>query len=391
MTDNKVIQLFSPTTGPEEQAAAAAAIASGWIGFGPQVLEFEMAWAEHIGVPAENVVSVSCATEGLYQIMAYLAVSHHTVWSHDVIVPDIGFIGIANAVRQAREGNSDDILNVVLCDVDPHTLNPSMADIALNVKAFDTLAVVIQHYGGVPSDLGPIAALCRERGVLLIEDAACAPLSFYGGQRAGTVGDFGVWSFDAMKIITSGDGGMVYCRDAAAAESIRKATRLGQDNLSGQGAAGDKWWEYRVYTPGRKAMLNDLQAAVGLAQLVKLEALVERRHEIWNLYSTMLCSLEWLSLPKPYEPENEQWSYYTFWVQCEQRDALALYLRERGVYTSFRYWPISAAYGCESNCPNAAWAAAHTLNLPLHANLTDDDVISIVNLIYRFGERQPNE
>ena len=378
-----MIQLFSPTTGPEEQAAAAAAIASGWLGFGPQVLEFEMAWAEHIGVPAENVVSVSCATEGLYQIMAYISESNDDPYRDYVIAPDIGFIGIANAVRESG-------LNLKLCDVDPHTLNPAV-DIIRACLPPGNMAVVIQHYGGVPSDLGPIADLCRERGVLLIEDAACAPLSFYGGQRAGTVGDFGVWSFDAMKIITSGDGGMVYCRDAAAAESIRKATRLGQDNLSGQGAAGDKWWEYRVYTPGRKAMLNDLQAAVGLAQLVKLEALVERRHEIWNLYSTMLCSLEWLSLPKPYEPENEQWSYYTFWIQCEQRDALALYLRERGVYTSFRYWPISAAYSWESGCPNAAWAAAHTLNLPLHANLTDDDVISIVNLIYRFGERQPNE
>lgn len=372
-----MIQVFSPTLGPAEQAAAATTLASGWVGFGPKCLEFESAWAAHLGVPAENVVSVNCATEGLHQIFAEIGIqTTERLLVGGVVMPAISFIGIANAVL-------DGALFVQLCDVDRHTLNPTVADIERAIDAH-TVAVCIQHYGGVPSDLGPIAELCRARGLLLVEDCACAPLSFYAGQRAGTFGDFAVWSFDSMKIITSaGDGGMVYCRRAADAERLRLAMRLGQDNLSGQSSSGPRWWEFTVGQPGRKAMMNDVQAAVGLVQLGRLEELVRRRGEIWGQYQQALCCLEWLASPPEPSP-NSGSSYYTYWVSTPRRNALAAYLRERGVYTTFRYWPVHRAYGWPSTTPNADWAAARTLNLPLHANLTVDDVDYVCETIAEF-------
>ena len=374
-----MIQVFSPTLGPAEQAAAAAVLASGWVGFGPKCLEFERAWAAHVGVPAENMVSVSCATEALFQVFDEIAIqTSERLLAGGVVMPAISFIGIANAVL-------DSALFVQLCDVDRHTLNPTVADIERKLDSH-TVAVCIQHYGGVPSDLGPIADLCRARGVLLVEDCACAPLSYYGGKRAGTFGDFAVWSFDSMKIITSaGDGGMVYCKDAAVADRIRKATRLGQDNLSGQSASGPRWWEFTVAQPGRKAMMNDVQAAVGLVQLGRLEELVDKRAERVTDYNLRLYDSEHVDIAhSPQDIARLRPSYYCYWIQTDRRDELAAYLRERGVYTTFRYWPVHRAYNWPSTTPNADWAADHTLNLPLHANLTRAHVDYICDLIAEF-------
>lgn len=375
------IQVFQPTIGPAEQAAAAAVLASGWIGFGPKVLEFERAWAAHIGVPVENVVSVSCATEGLYQVFAHIGrTTDH--WRQGVVIPAISFIGIANAVRDAG-------LRVELIDIDRHTLNPTVAQVAdrlggLDAADYDAVAVCIQHYGGVPSDLGPIAELCRERGVLLVEDCACAPLSFYSGKRAGTFGDFAVWSFDAMKIITAGDGGMVYCRAAEVAEQIRKATRLGQDNLSGQSSSGPRWWEFTVAQPGRKAMMNDLLAAVGLVQLGRLEEFVEKRRHIWGWYQG---ELKYKSMLAPWIPPVETSSYYSYWIQTDKRDNLATFLRSEGVYCTMRYWPVHRAYNWSGEYPGADNAAERTLNIPLHANLTTEQVERIIELINNWEPR----
>lgn len=380
-----MIQVFQPTLGPAEQDAAAAVLASGWIGFGPKVLEFERAWAAHIGVPVENVVSVSCATEGLFQVFAVVSEIHsrYSYSSGEVIIPAISFIGIANAVLDTEN------LGVNLCDVDRHTLNPTVDDIrAAMDKSFPVRAVCIQHYGGVPSDLGPIADLCRERGVLLVEDCACAPLSFYDGQRAGTFGDFAVWSFDAMKIITASDGGMVYCKDAAVAEQIRKATRLGQDNQSGQSSSGPAWWNFTVQTPGRRATMNDLQAAVGLVQLRRLEELVDVRASRWHDYQVRLWGHKDVeSLGWPDKKKELSSSFYSYWIQCDRRDELATFLREREIYSTMRYHPISRAYGWTSTTPNAEWAADHTLNLPLHANLTRSNIDYICDTIAEFWSK----
>lgn len=371
-----MIQVFQPTIGPAEQVAAAAVLASGWIGFGPKVLEFERAWAAHIGVPVENVVSVSCATEALFQVLNWIGNENRHIGR--VVVPAISFIGIANAVRSAP-------MSVDLCDVDRHTLNPTVADIESKINEL-TVAVCIQHYGGVPSDLGPITDLCRERGVLLVEDCACAPLSYYDNKRVGTFGDFAVWSFDAMKIISAGDGGMVYCRDAEVAEQIRKATRLGQDNLSGQSSSGPRWWEFTVAQPGRKAMMNDLQAAVGLVQLGRLEEFVDKRFDLRHRYMEIEGQGQ-DCFPDAPEKGTEISSCYSYWIQTERRDELATYLRERGVYCTMRYHPVNRVYNWPSTTPNAEWAADRTLNLPLHANLDEADVNYICDTIDQFWRK----
>lgn len=363
------IEVFRPALGEEEIEAAAEVIRSGWIGRGPVTDRFEAEWARHIGVGPEHVLSVSCATEGLYQIMAWLAAGADP--AADVVVPTIGFIGTASAVLETS-------LTLQLCDVDARTLNPRPADIQARLRP-PVAGVLYQHYGGF-SDRAyayELRQLCALWQAPLVEDFACHPLGR-------PIGDFAVWSFDAMKVMSTGDGGMIYCRDAGAADDLRQWTRLGMDTATGQSKAGERWWEFTARFPGRRAMMNDIQSAIGRVQLKRLPDLVARRATIWAMYQDGLAGLDWLARPPEPEPGG---SYYTYWVQAapQQRDGLSVYLRERGIYTTFRYWPIHRAYGWAVDCPNSDWAAARTLNLPLHPGLTNENVADICAAIRDYG------
>lgn len=370
-----MLELFRPFVGDAEAEAAAAVIASGWIGLGPRVAEFERAFAAHLGVPPEHVVAVSCATEGLYQVFELIAGEREP--GQTVVLPANSFIGAASAVLETT-------LNPVLCDVARDSLNPTPLQI-LSAANADTAAVFLQHFGGAARDLPLIARTCEFQGVYLVEDCACAVSTRVDGRAAGTFGDFGVWSFDAMKILTAADGGMVYCRDAEHAARIRRATRLGQSVLSGKDAAGERWWEFEATLPGRRAIMNDLQAAIGLVQLGKLPQMVAVRRLLWGQYHTRLSGALRLLGTVPCPPASVESSCYTYWVYHERRDALARFLRDHAVYTTFRYWPVHYAFGWrQEHYPNAEWAAAHMLMLPLHPALSAADVDHICDLILEF-------
>ncbi len=367
------IEVFRPSIGPAEQAAAAGVLASGWIGAGPRVAEFERAFAAHVAVPAENVFALSCATEALFQVFEWIA---DRCAGNEVVLPANAFIGAANAVIAAG-------LKPVLCDVDARSLNPTVQHVSERLSE-RAVAVLVQHFGGAPGDQELIADLCRAEGVLLVEDAACAPASQFYGVPSGTAGDFGVWSFDAMKVLTCGDGGLLYCRDAGVAAELRRAARLGTSAASGQANGAERWWEFTASQAGRRAQMNDIAAAIGLAQLGRVQELVGKRQAAWEQYQRQLADLPWLTLP-PEPPPGARSSYYTYWVQCEARDALARFLRARGIYTTYRYWPVHRAYGWPADAPNAEWAADHTLLLPLHAELSESDVAYVCEQVREFG------
>lgn len=369
-----MINVFQPSLGAVELAAVKRVFDRAWLGEGEETAAFVAAFARHLGVGPEHLVPVSCATEGLFQVLALLP-------RGKVLVPAIHFIGAGNAVLAAGH-------ELVLCDVDPHSLNADAESFLPHLDDSVT-AVLLLHYGGDPCDMAEIRGAIGQH-VALIEDSACAVASRWQGQACGTFGRFGIWSFDAMKVLTCGEGGMVYCADLADAERLRLATRLGMDRATGQQGGADRWWEFGVDPlcahRGRRAVFSDLGAAIGHAQLSRLPALVDRRREIWHRYDAALASLtSWLRRPPAPAPWTEHSAYF-YWVQLLERDALAVFLRDRGIYTTFRYWPLNRAYRREDNVPMADWAAARTLLLPLHAGLTNADVDYIGAQVVEFGE-----
>ena len=374
-----MIQVFQPSLGKDELEAVREVFESNWLGRGRRVAEFERQFAGHRGVAPESMIATTCASEGLFTAAEVLG------WApgDEVVVPSISFVAAAAAA--ARVGAVP-----IFCDVDPRTLNATLHDIE-QVVTPRTKAVSLNHYGGYPAAVGEIAEFCRARGLSLVEDAACAVASTVGDRAVGTFGDVGVWSFDAMKVLVTGDGGMVYAREPGIARATRQAMYLGlpleeKSGVEKSKSMQDRWWEFEIESFGRRAIMNDLTAAIGLVQLDRLPAFLRRRAEIAARYDEGLARVPGLRTP-PKPAAGVRVTDYLYWVQSERRDELARHLLDHGIYTTFRYWPLHRVkmfgHG-RGPLPGAERAAKTTLNLPCHQSMTDGDVERVVELIVRF-------
>jgi aminotransferase len=369
-----MINLFQPRVGEPELNAIADVFASNWLGNGKRVECFERDFGEYVGCPAGEMLAVASCTEGLFQAVDALGIGP----GDEVVLPTISFVGAAHAVRATGA-------DVVLCDVDPLTLNPTSEHVESALTSA-TKAVLILHYGGIPGAVAEIASLAKRHGLFLIEDAACALGSFHARRACGTFGEVGVWSFDAAKLLTTGDGGMVHCRSEATAERIRRNVRMGVGSAGfDRRGRSDRWWEIDPLGIGRRATMNDVSGAMGVAQLKRLPDFVSRRDRIAASYDKALAELSWLR-PRP-QPEEGTVTFY-YWVQAMPtlRDELAEYLLERDIYTSFRYWPLhkTRMYRGRTSFPGADRAAASTLLLPVHQSLSDGEIEWIVDAIRSF-------
>lgn len=362
-----MIHLFQPQLGTAEIAAMTEVVESRWIGHGPRTIAFEAAFADHLGVDPDRVLFLASGTASLFLAVDLLDLRP----GDEVVMPSVSFVAAANAVlaRRARP---------VFCDVDERTLNPSVGQIA-RVMTPRTKAVIILHYGGYPGDVAAIADLCRDRNVTLIEDTACAVASSVAGRRCGTFGDMAIWSFDAMKVMTTGDGGMLYVSDAGLAQRARRLAYHGLLHLSGLSSSkvSRQWWKLDLEEPGRRIIGNDLTAAVGHVQLGRLAEIVTRRRTVAEMYDRELSDVPGLCLPPPL-PTGHETSYYFYWVQFDDeiRDMVASDLLTAGIYTTFRYEPLHNVplYRHTGSLPETERLATSTLCLPLHPGLTDTDV-----------------
>lgn len=361
------IQLFSPTTGPEELAALSHTLSTHWLGKGAQVQAFEAAWAKHVGVKTANMVSTNSCTSALFEAVRLARLEP----GDEVIIPTIHFVGAAQAVLAVGA-------KPVFCDVDKWSLNATHETIEDRLTQ-KTKAVIMNHYGGVMARIVDKGDL---KGLIWIDDLANAPMI----KITDLSSDYAVWSFDSMKVLTTGDGGMLYCKREVDATWARMDFCLGVDSESGVSSQKDsRWWEFSVPLKGmRRELMNDLQAAMGLAQLPKLDGFVARRKEIVRLYDLHLNGKKTNDFTFMYGGGAR---YYFTWLYTEKRDELARYLREKGIYTSWRYHPLHLAYNTGDSLPNADFASEACLLLPLHNGLTDSDIEYICHSIREFFKK----
>ena len=208
-----MINVMQPSLGQEELDRLKKVFESNWIGKGPLVKEFERAYAEHLGSSADRVLSTNCCSEGLFSSMYICDIMP----GDEVIVPTVSFVGAGNAV--CANGSK-----LVLCDVDPRTLNARAEDIE-KVITPKTKAILLLHYGGIPCDMDAIMPLAEHYGLKVIEDCAAGVCSSYKGRALGTFGDMGMWSFDAMKILVCGDGAILHFNTPELREKADKTVR----------------------------------------------------------------------------------------------------------------------------------------------------------------------
>ena len=372
-----MIQVFSNSLGPEELQAIADVFPSRWLGKGKHCDEFEKEFAENLRAP--RVLLTNNCTSAISIAIRVLGIGP----GDDVIVSTVNFVACASAVVDVGAVP-------IFADVDPHTLNITPSEIE-RLRTPRTKAVFLLHYGGHPSPMDEIGAACGDN-IAIIEDSANAVSSSYKGEMCGTIGAAGVFSFDAMKILVMGDGGALVLKDDEAFQRAKSYRYLGLSHQSPSGfetmskKKQQRWWEYDLDTVSGRFISNDVLAAIGRVQLKKLPQFIARRKQIWDHYQSELAEVAHLTCPPDPLPGTTS-SYYLYWIQLRhRRDELAAYLGENGVYTTFRYYPLHLIKFFRAQCslPVAEQINQTTLNLPLHQNLTDDDVQKIVDLTKRF-------
>jgi dTDP-4-amino-4,6-dideoxygalactose transaminase len=314
------INVMKPWLGDEEAQALAEVVASGRVGQGPKVKEFEAAFSASQGV--RHAVATSSCTTALHLALIVAGIGP----GDDVVVPSLSFIATANAVTYVGA-------RPVFCDVDPTTGNVT-AETIHAALTLDTRAVIVVDQGGVPVDLAPIRELCDRHEITVIEDAGSAVGSQYKGRPVGTGAEVAVWSFHPRKILTTGEGGMLTTHRAdwaARARTLREHSM----SVSPADRHGSLPAPPEVYLEiGFNYRMTDLQAAVGVVQLRRLAEIVERRREIAAAYVAGLAGLKGLRFvaDPPYGTTNFQ----SFWVEVlpgfpVSRDVLLARLADAGI------------------------------------------------------------
>lgn len=372
-----MINIFQPSLGSEELKAIKEVFESNWLGKGKKTEQFETEFSKYLNVDRKHIRSINSCTEGLFQSMRLIGIKE----GDEVILPTISFVGAGNAIASSGA-------KPVFCDVNLRTLNATAETINKKITT-KTKAVMIIHYGGVPCEMDEILELAENRNLAVIEDNACSVASRYKGKMCGTIGDIGTWSFDAMKILVTGDGGMIYCKSSDMAVQSEREMYLGLVSQSGFSSKVDKkWWEFEISCYGRRSIINDIIAAIGIIQLNKLSSFIKRRKHIHEYYTRELKGIEWLVIPREL-PSYMESSYYFYWLQLgteQHRDRLAIFLKENGIYTTFRYYPLHWVKHYKANdiLPNAEDAARKSLCIPIHQSLSDNDVEKIVECIHMY-------
>jgi dTDP-4-amino-4,6-dideoxygalactose transaminase len=369
------IPVMRPWLDDDEVAAAAAAIASGWIAQGPRVAEFEAAFAESIG--ARHAIALSSCTTALHLALVTAGIGP----GDEVIVPSLSFIATANAVRYvgARPVFAD--VEEATQNLVPETVAPHLTDRAR--------AVILVDQAGVPTDLDSMRALCEPRGVSVIEDAACGAGATYRGRPVGATAALAAFSFHPRKLLTTGEGGMIVTPDAEVAARLRRLREHGMDVSAVQRHASRQPVIERYLETGFNYRMTDIQAAIGLVQLRKLDRMVARRRVLAARYQYLLGDISDLATIR--DPAYGTTNYQGFWIVLPpgfpvSRNELLRMLAEAGV--SARRGVMAAhlepAYSDEpsSYLPVTERLTASSVTLPLFHEMTEEQQDSVVSVIH---------
>lgn len=370
----------APPIEETEIGEVVASLRSGWLGTGPKVAQFESDFAQYRRVP--HAVAVNSCTAALH--LSLLAAGLGP--GDEVITTPLTFCATANAIIHTGA-------TPVLADVDPRTMNidPKQVEAKLTPR---TRAILPVHFAGRPCDMDALLSIAQSRELKVIEDCAHAIETEYHSRPAGTFGDYGCFSFYVTKNIVTGEGGMVLAREEAAAARIKVLALHGMTKDAWKRFSDTGYKHYEVVDAGFKYNMMDLQAAIGIHQLQRIEPYWLRRREIWRQYNAALSDLP-LTLPADPQPQTRHaFHLYTILVDEERaglsRDQFldAMTAHNIGIGVHYRSLPehpfYQNAFGWRPEMfPHAARIGRQTVSLPLSPKLSDEDVQDVIEAVRR--------
>jgi dTDP-4-amino-4,6-dideoxygalactose transaminase len=360
------MRLNLPLTGPEELDEVAAVLATGYLTQGPKAAEFERLVASHTGV--DHAFATSSCTTALHLALVAIGIGP----GDEVVVPDYTFPATANVVIQQGA-------KPVLVDIDPETFNidPGALEAAITSR---TRAVIPVDAFGLIADMDAVNAVATPHGIAVVEDAACAIGGTYRGRRAGALSTIGCFSFHPRKIITTGEGGMITTDDEQLAARIAVLRTHG-------GVRGDLYLSFEE--AGFNYRLSDVNAAIGVAQMARLDGLVARRRELAGRLTDLLQDLP--GVRPPVEPTGTEHTFQSYVVLLDDaidRDQVIRRMRDQQVETTLGTYALHCqpyfqrTLGVrEGQFKNSTKAFHQTLTLPLYPQLTEDDLHRVVEAL----------
>jgi perosamine synthetase len=361
-----MIRLNVPLLGEEEADAVARVLQTGYLTQGAKAAELERQIADLVGVPYG--FATSSATTGLHLALVALGVGP----GDEVIIPDFSFPATANVVVQ--QGAVPVFVDIRLADFG---MDPDLLEAAITPK---TKAIMPVHAFGLIADMDPILAIAAAHGIPVIEDAACALGAVYNGRQAGSIGDAGVFSFHPRKVITTGEGGMIMTANDELASRVRV--------LRSHGAVrGEHYMSF--VEAGFNYRLSDVHAAIGVAQMDRLDTILDGRRALATQYASILGGID--GVTPPATPAGRTHTYQSYVVLLDEdidRDRVIDAMRDRGIETTLGTYGMHLQpyfrerFGIDDAAlPQSTRAHSSALTLPLYQGLAADDLATVAEAL----------
>ena len=377
MLNKRIIPISLPVTGQEEWEALKEPLMSGWLTSGPKVREFEQLFAERHGV--KHALAVTSATTALHLALVALDIKE----GDEVIVPAFTWVSTANVVLYCGA-------KVVFVDIDPFTFNINPEDLSKRITS-KTKAIIPVHLFGLCADMDKIKEIAGN--IPLVEDGACAAGASYKGTPAGGLGTIGCFSFHPRKSVTTGEGGMITTNDDELAEIMGMLRNHGASISEEQRHHGAKPYMLPDFNAlGYNYRMTDLQGAVGVVQIKKLDQFIDEREKWANFYTKELDSIPWLRTPKHGADYKHGWqSFVTFVDESKSpasRNEIMELLQQQGISTRPGTHAIhmlnfyKEKFNIQpSDYPGAQAANNYSMSIPLHNRMVAEDFDYVVSVI----------
>lgn len=373
---SKFIPLAKPFANEDEERAVLAVLRSGMWTTGPTVAAFEKACSEYLG-PDVHAVGLTSCTAGLFLALKVLGVGP----GDEVAAPTWTFAATAQVAEWLGAVP-------VLCDVDPKTLcmTPEAVEKVLTPK---TKAIIPVHLFGHPCDMDALNALASKHGLHVVEDAAHAFGAAYSGRKIGSFGHAAVFSFYATKNLACGEGGMVVSTDGDLVEKVRRLGYFGIDKNAHLRSPGKGPWYYEIVELGYKFNMDSLHAAIGLAQLAKLDAMNARRREIAKIYDRELRHVTFLEFNAAHGHIHHL--YPVLLPESVDRDRVIDQMKDQMIGCGVHYIPLHrhpyfAGKWDRADFPVAEAAYPRLMTLPMHPGVTDEEAYYVVDTLTKILE-----
>jgi dTDP-4-amino-4,6-dideoxygalactose transaminase len=375
---NMFLVFGSPAIREEEIQEVVDSLRSGWLGTGPKVARFETDFRKYQG--ADYAVAVNSCTAALH--LSILAAGIRP--GDEVVTTAMTFCSTVNAIIHAGA-------TPVLADVDPVSMNIAPRQIEAKIGP-NTKAILPVHFAGRCCEMDAISDMARRNSLKVIEDCAHAIETEYKGRKAGTFGDFGCFSFYVTKNVITGEGGMVLARNEEDASRIKTLALHGMSKDAWKRFSDEGYKHYQVVECGFKYNMMDIQAAIGIHQLERVEEYWHRRNQIWKRYNDAFADLP-IGVPAGLEPETRH-AHHLYTILIDEaktgisRDAFLEAMTRRNIGVGVHYLSIpehpfyQETFGWKpEDYPEAMRIGRQTVSLPISAKLTEEDVQDVIEAV----------